>query len=136
MTSAQCSAGWRIGDIAPPQSLKPDVPATLEAICRKAMAVRPEDRYQSVRALEADIESWLADEPVQGVPEPLAPPARDLGAKAPDVSSASAAWRSSPWQWLRCWRRFCVNAARERAEARRRQADRAEPDCGGSQARG
>ena len=61
-----------LGDIALPQSLKADVPATLEAICRKAMAVRPEDRYSSVRGLAADIESWLADEPVQGVPEPLA----------------------------------------------------------------
>ena len=60
------------GDIALPRSLKADVPPTLEAICRKAMAVRQEDRYPSVRGLAADIESWLADEPVQGVPEPLA----------------------------------------------------------------
>ena len=44
----------------------PGVPRlrALEAICRKAMAPRPEDRYASARALADDLEHWLADEPV------------------------------------------------------------------------
>src|SRR5262249_3627229 len=42
----------------------------LEAICVKAMATRPEDRYESVRALAADVESWLAGEPVSAHREP------------------------------------------------------------------
>jgi serine/threonine-protein kinase len=42
----------------------------LEAICLKAMAMRPEDRYSSPRALAEDLERWLADEPVAAYPEP------------------------------------------------------------------
>ena len=34
----------------------------LEAICSKAMALRPEDRYSTTRALADDLERWLADE--------------------------------------------------------------------------
>ena len=46
----------------------------LEAICLKAMASRPEDRYSSPQALGDEIERWLADEPVLAYPEPF--PAR------------------------------------------------------------
>jgi eukaryotic-like serine/threonine-protein kinase len=62
-----------IGDIPLCSVVRPDVPATLEAICRKAMSVRPEDRYASPAELGADIERWLADEAVTGVREPLGP---------------------------------------------------------------
>ena len=34
------------------------------------MALRPEDRYASARALAEDIEHWLADEPVSAWREP------------------------------------------------------------------
>ena len=44
--------------------------AALEAVCLKAMALRPEDRYASPRALADDVEHWLADEPVSALPEP------------------------------------------------------------------
>ena len=37
---------------------------TLEAVCLKAMATAPADRYTSVRALAAEVKHWLADEPV------------------------------------------------------------------------
>jgi hypothetical protein len=46
------------------------VPAALEAVCLKAMAVKPEDRYASAQALAADVEHWLADEPVTAWSEP------------------------------------------------------------------
>lgn len=59
----------RRGDIAPPRTLKANVPRGLDAICRKAMALRPEDRYPTALALAADIERWLADEPVSAEPE-------------------------------------------------------------------
>ena len=36
----------------------------LEAICLKAMALRPEDRYATPGALAEDLDRWLADEPV------------------------------------------------------------------------
>jgi eukaryotic-like serine/threonine-protein kinase len=42
----------------------PRVPAALEAVCRKAMAERPADRYPTPLALAADVERWVADEPV------------------------------------------------------------------------
>lgn len=40
------------------------VPHALSAVCSKAMAFRPSDRYDSARTLAHDIEAWLADEPV------------------------------------------------------------------------
>ena len=43
----------------------------LEAICLKAMAMEPEDRYASPRALADDIEHWLADEPVTAFQESI-----------------------------------------------------------------
>jgi serine/threonine protein kinase/tetratricopeptide (TPR) repeat protein len=53
-----------------PRVVKPSVPRPLEAICLKAMAPQPEDRYLSPRALAEDIEHWLADEPVSAMHEP------------------------------------------------------------------
>jgi tetratricopeptide (TPR) repeat protein len=50
--------------------VKANTPAALDAICRKAMALRPEDRYPTALALAADVEHWLADEPVTAYREP------------------------------------------------------------------
>jgi eukaryotic-like serine/threonine-protein kinase len=61
----------QMGVFRPPRSVKPDVPKALEAICLKAMALRPEDRYPTARALADDIESWLADELVAAYHEPM-----------------------------------------------------------------
>jgi serine/threonine-protein kinase len=58
------------GEWLPPRQVKKDVPAPLEAICLKAMALKPKDRYDSALALAADIEHWLADEPVSAYREP------------------------------------------------------------------
>lgn len=52
-----------------PRAVRPTVPAPLEAICLKAMAARPEDRYASVSELVSDLEHWLADEPIAGYRE-------------------------------------------------------------------
>jgi serine/threonine-protein kinase len=60
----------RRGAVPPPRRLKADIPAPLDAICRKAMALRPADRYATVLELAADIEQWLADEPVRAYREP------------------------------------------------------------------
>ena len=49
----------------------PRVPRALEAICSKAMRLKPEDRYPSAGALAGDIEHWLADEPVSAWREPI-----------------------------------------------------------------
>jgi len=60
-----------LGDYPPPRQVNSRVPTPLEAICLKAMAVRPEARYATARDLSADIEAWLADEPVTAWREPL-----------------------------------------------------------------
>ncbi|MFO0957347.1 MAG: serine/threonine-protein kinase [Isosphaeraceae bacterium] len=52
------------GDIPPARQVNPAVPRPLEAACRKAMALRPDDRYPSARALADDLERWLDDRPV------------------------------------------------------------------------
>ncbi len=57
------------GDIPAPCSINASVHPTLEAICRKAMAVKPEDRYPSADDVAQDIQSWLADEPMNFVKE-------------------------------------------------------------------
>jgi serine/threonine-protein kinase len=70
----------REGRYPPPRHVRAGVPAALEAVCKKAMSLRPEDRYRTVQELAADLEHWLADEPV-------------------------SAWRE-PWRvWARRWRR-------------------------------
>jgi serine/threonine protein kinase len=80
------------GDFPPPRRIVPDIAAPLEAICLKAMAVRPPDRYGSPRQLGEDLERWLADEPVCAWPEPYTiRTARWLRRHRALVSSAAAA---------------------------------------------
>ena len=64
------------GDFAPPRQLDPTIDPALEAVCLKAMATEPEDRYATCRALADDIERWMADEPVTAWREPLSRRAR------------------------------------------------------------
>jgi tetratricopeptide (TPR) repeat protein/tRNA A-37 threonylcarbamoyl transferase component Bud32 len=64
------------GDFRPPRALDPTIDPALEAICLKAMALRPDDRYGSCRALAEDVERWMADEPVAAWREPFGSRAR------------------------------------------------------------
>ena len=59
----------KAGQFAPPREVKPDVPPGLEAICLKAMRLRPADRYATAQDMAADLERWLADEPVAARPD-------------------------------------------------------------------
>ena len=58
------------GEFPPPRQLDPSIDQALEAVCLKAMALQPEDRYASCRMLAEDIERWMADEPVTAWVEP------------------------------------------------------------------
>ena len=58
------------GDFPPPRQIRADLDKALEAICLKAMARQPADRYESVKALADDVERHLADEPVAAYREP------------------------------------------------------------------
>jgi WD40 repeat protein len=48
----------------PPSKFREKLDKDLETICLKAMAKRPEDRYPSCDALEADLRSWRNKEPI------------------------------------------------------------------------
>lgn len=52
------------GEFPTPRSVRPEIHPALEAICLKAMALKPADRYPSAKALATDLEHWMADEPV------------------------------------------------------------------------
>ena len=58
------------GDFPPPRQVDWTIDRTLEAICLKAMSLRPEDRYASSRALADDLDRWAADEPVTARRDP------------------------------------------------------------------
>jgi serine/threonine protein kinase/tetratricopeptide (TPR) repeat protein len=60
------------GEFRPPRAVKPEIARPLEAICLKAMALAPGDRYASPKRLAEDLECWLADEPVIAYREPWA----------------------------------------------------------------
>jgi eukaryotic-like serine/threonine-protein kinase len=51
-------------DPTPPRALNPDVPVPLEQVCLKAMAKRPEDRYQTAVEMQRDLERVRVGEPV------------------------------------------------------------------------
>lgn len=55
----------------PPREIDKTVPRALEAICLRAMARKPANRYQSARELAEDLRRYLAYEPVVAYPEPL-----------------------------------------------------------------
>jgi tRNA A-37 threonylcarbamoyl transferase component Bud32/tetratricopeptide (TPR) repeat protein len=58
------------GQILSPRQVDPHVPRSLAAVCQKAMAHQPRDRYQTPLDLAVDIERYLADEPVLAYAEP------------------------------------------------------------------
>jgi serine/threonine protein kinase/tetratricopeptide (TPR) repeat protein len=59
------------GELVSPRSLDPTISRPLEAICMKAMATDPSDRYDNCDELASDIERWMADEPVRVFRDPL-----------------------------------------------------------------
>jgi serine/threonine-protein kinase len=56
-----------------PRAVVAATPPALEAICLKALAKRPGERYASAGALADDVQRWLADEPVTVYREPWLP---------------------------------------------------------------
>lgn len=60
------------GEFERPRASDPRIPIAVEAICLKAMALKPEMRYASAADLAVDIERWMADESVSACVEPLA----------------------------------------------------------------
>jgi serine/threonine-protein kinase len=82
----------RRGQFPSPRAIDKTIDPALEAICLKAMALRPEKRYQSAKALEEDLERWIAGEPVMAWREPLSRRLRRwIGRHRMTVTAAAAA---------------------------------------------
>src|SRR5262249_33168098 len=58
------------GEMPRPRQVRPPTPAALEAVCLKAMARDPAQRYASARDLAKDVERYLADQAVTAWREP------------------------------------------------------------------
>ncbi len=58
------------GKFPKPSEIDPQIPKAVEAICLKAMATQAVDRYDTALDMAADLEHWLADEPVSVYREP------------------------------------------------------------------
>ncbi len=69
-------AAARKGQFTPLRQLEPSTDRALEAICSKAMAEAPEDRYATPRGLADDVERWMADQPVTAYRDPWLTKAR------------------------------------------------------------
>ncbi len=67
--------------IAPPHELVPDLPRPLEAICLKALALEPEQRYAGVAELASDLGRFLEGESVSAYPEGLLGRARRFASR-------------------------------------------------------
>lgn len=59
----------RSGRYARPREAKHDISRRLEAICCKAMSLRPLDRYATAKHLAADLANWMRDDPIQAAPD-------------------------------------------------------------------
>jgi eukaryotic-like serine/threonine-protein kinase len=59
------------GEWTPTQRVNLAIPAPLAAICAKAMALPPADRYSSAQSLASDVERYLADESVTAIRDSL-----------------------------------------------------------------
>jgi WD40 repeat protein len=49
----------------PPRGVQPEVPRDLETICLKALAKRPEERYDDCQEMAEDLRRWLEDAPIE-----------------------------------------------------------------------
>jgi tRNA A-37 threonylcarbamoyl transferase component Bud32/predicted RNA-binding Zn-ribbon protein involved in translation (DUF1610 family) len=73
-----------------PRQVAPGTASALEAICLKAMSKRSKDRYASAGDLAADVQRWLADEPVTAYREPLPRKLARWGRRHPAWMAAAA----------------------------------------------
>jgi serine/threonine protein kinase len=113
----------RRGDLESPRRVKPSTPAALEAICLKAMALKPMDRYATALDLAADVEHWLADEPVAAYPEPWHLPARRWMRRHRTLVTSVMA--TAVMAAVGLWVALAIRAAADRreAESRRRETE-------------
>jgi WD40 repeat protein/tRNA A-37 threonylcarbamoyl transferase component Bud32 len=110
------------GEFPRPRQIRPSVPAALEAICLKAMAMRPQDRYLSALELASDVERYTADEPVLCHGEPWLVRAGRWARKHKAIVMTAAAVLFTALAGLAALLYF-VNAEKNRTELQRAAAD-------------
>jgi serine/threonine-protein kinase len=109
------------GAFPPPSKLNPRIDRALEAVCRKAMANRPEERYGSARALAEDIERWIADEAVTAYRDPLTTRLTRWGRRHRSLATALGVLLVTGFLGVTLGA-LLINRERSRAEANFRQA--------------
>ena len=88
-TEEEILGNVQMSRFARPRAINPAIPRALEAICQKAMARLPSDRYQSAREMGSDLERFLADERVAAYREP---------------------WVAQTWRWIRNHRALVLSS--------------------------
>jgi serine/threonine-protein kinase len=79
------------GDFPPPRQIDASIERPLEAVCLKAMSLKPAGRYATAKVLAEEIERWLAGEPVAAWPEPWTARTRRQFARHRTLAAATAA---------------------------------------------
>lgn len=74
-----------------PRQLVAECPPALEAVCLKALAKEPAQRYAAASELAHEVQCWLADEPVAVYPEPRWQQLRRWGRRHRTTVTAGAA---------------------------------------------
>lgn len=82
----------RVAHDAPrnPRELCPSLPKSLAAVLRKAVAARPEDRYESAGAMAADLRRWMRGEPVEASGVSVSQRITRLISRHPIITTAAA----------------------------------------------
>ncbi|MCA9034823.1 MAG: protein kinase [Planctomycetaceae bacterium] len=78
------------GEFPKPVEVHPAVPLPLQAICLKALSVRPSGRYPTPTELGRDIDHWLADEPIAVYKDPMLVRATRWGRKNQTLAASTA----------------------------------------------
>ncbi len=78
------------GRFPAPREVDPKVDRALEAICLKALATDPVDRYRTVKALRQDVDRWIADEAIAAHRDPLMAKLRRWGRKHRTLATTAA----------------------------------------------
>lgn len=116
------------GNHVPARERLREVPAALDAICRKAYALDPKRRYASANLLKQDVEAWLDDRPILAKPDSLADRSRRWSRRHPALVTGStlglvvALLAATTTVWVDNQRRGWELAA-ERAKAAREHAE-------------
>ena len=99
-------------DPVSPRQLNPDVPRDVETIVLKALQKEPGKRYESARALGADLDRWLRGEPILARPVSRGEKVAKWARRRPGIAGLSAAvvliglvgLSGILWQWRRAER--------------------------------